>query len=394
MLAEWLEKEKGVEKGRIIYVTFEDREQLDAFSLNPKDFVRRFAPDESGRYYFSIDEVHYCRDVGQKLKLMYDLRENIKFIITGSSSMELLSETARFLVGRLLSFELLPFSFGEFLNAREKGLARMFWERHLLIRNLILRGEDFKIPEKDIFTPELLRYYQEFVLFGGYPEVIKARSEEEKKIVLKNIFNTYLEKDVISFLQITDTTRFRKLVSLLSSLTGEMINFETLCRETGGYYREMVRLLDILEQTYIVRSLRPFRKNLVTELRKNPKIYFLDCGMRNYAINNFNPLEVRGDAGRLAENFVFNELKLMGENLLLKYWRTTAKAEVDFVVDAHPPIPIEVKFGGVRETGIGRSLHSFLRSYSPRFAVVVTKDFWGERLVGSTKVKFVPIVYF
>jgi hypothetical protein len=135
---------------------------------------------------------------------------------------------------------------------------------------------------------------------------------------------------------------------------------------------------------------------LVTELRKNPKIYFFDYGLRNYAINNFNSLEIREDACRLAENFVLNEISFMtGEKFYLNFWRTTAKAEVDFILSAiNKLIPIEVKFEVLKKEKIGRSLHSFIKAYSPKFAIVVTKDFWGEKKVGKTKVKFVPICYF
>ncbi len=393
MLTEWLEKEKNVKRENIVFITFEDKEILEDFSLNPKDFVKRFVLDESQRYYFLIDEAHYCQDVGQKLKLLYDLYQNIKFIITGSSSLEITSETAKFLVGRLFLFELLPLSFYEFLNTKDKGLAKVFLEKHKLIENFILKGEDFEIAKDDIFIDDLLKYFEEFVLFGGYPEVVKAKSEDEKKIILKNIFNTYLDRDIVSYLQITDTIKFRKLVSLLSMLTGEMIKFESLCNQTKSYFKEITYLTDVLEQTYIIRLIRPFYKNLVTELRKNPKVYFLDYGIRNYAISGFNPLGKRGDAGKLAENFVFNEMKMMGENLFLNFWRTTAKAEIDFILSNGIIIPIEVKFEEFRQEKISRSLNSFIKNYSPRFAMVVTKNFWGEKIFNDTKVKFIPVAY-
>jgi len=396
MLMEWLEKEKSVKKENIIFLTFEDKEILEKFFLNPKDFVKKFVLDESQRYYFLIDEAHYCKDVGQKLKLLYDSYQNIKFIITGSSSLEITSETAKFLVGRLLSFELLPLSFYEFLNSRDNGLAKMFLEKYKLVENLILKGKDFEIPKNDIFINDMLRYFEEFVLFGGYPEVAKAENEDEKKIILKNIFNTYLDKDIVSYLQITDTIKFRKLVSIFSMLIGGIIKFESLCSQTKSYFKEITYLTDVLEQTYVIRLVRPFYKNLVTELRKNPKVYFLDYGIRNYAINNFNPLEKRSDAGNLAENFILNEIKPVSENLFLNFWRTTAKAEVDFIVSNSNSgiIPIEVKFEEFRKERIGRSLYSFIRNYSPQFAIVVTKDFWGEKIFNSTKVKFIPIAYF
>jgi len=390
MLKEWLIKEKGVDEEDIVFVTFEDRELLEKFELDPKGFVRRFVGER--KVYFMIDEAHYCRDIGQKLKLLYDLYKNIKFIITGSSSLEITSETARFLVGRLFSFELLPLNFHEFLKVRDKNLARIYIEKNRQIRKFIFEGKNFEIEEKDIFIKELLEHLNEYLVFGGYPEVIKAKSEEEKRIVIKNIFNTYIEKDVLAYLQITDITRFRRLISILAFTSGNLISYEKLSSYCDTYFKNIVRLLDILQQTYVIKLLRPFHRNLVTELRKNPKVYFYDYGLRNYAINNFNDLELREDAGKLAENFVLNQLET--EELFINFWRTTAKAEVDFVLsDINRIIPIEVKFESFKKPKITRSFHSFLKNYKPKNALVVTKDFWGEKEIGKTKVKFVPIVY-
>jgi hypothetical protein len=387
MLREWLIK-KGVNKKSIVFVTFEDREMLEAFQLNPKEFVKRFA--RKGKTYFMIDEAHYCKDIGQKLKLLYDTNKNIKFIITGSSSLEITSHTAKYLVGRLFSFELLPFNFYEFLNAKDKGLAKIYLEKHKLVNDFIFKGKDF-VLEKEAFIKEFLNYLNEYLIFGGYPEVIKGKTEEEKRIILKNIFNTYLEKDIISYLHITDTIKFRRLVSMLAFNISGLLSYEKLASGCNSYFKEIIHLLDILQQTYIIKLLRPFHKNLVTELRKNPKVYFFDFGLRNYIINNFNPLDLRGDIGKLAENFVLNQLQ---NEHSINFWRTTAKAEVDFVLTiGNELIPVEVKFETFRKPKITKSMHSFIANYKPSRALIVTKDFYAELKLKKTLIKFVPIVY-
>ncbi len=394
ILGEWLEK-KGIKKENIIYLTFEDREILGKFITDPKGFITSFIPDKNKKYFVLIDEAHYCKDIGQKLKLLYDSFKNIKFIITGSSSLEITSETARFLVGRLFSFELMPFNFHEFLNARDKRLARVFLEKHKQVKEFMFEGKDLEIPSTDIFTGDLLRCWEDFMMFGGDPEVVKTENREEKKIILKNIFNTYIERDIVSFLQITDTIKFRKLTTLLSSQTGHLISYEKLATSSQSYFKEITRLLDILQQTYVIRLLRPFHRNMVTELRKNPKIYFVDPGLRNYAVNNFNTLDLREDRGELAENFVLNELNfLAGDKFFINYWRTTAKAEVDFVLNnMDETTPLEVKFEELRKNRIGKSLFSFINNYHPKKAIIVTKKFWGEKRIKDTVIKFIPIVY-
>jgi len=391
MLKDFLINEKNIDEDHIIYLTFEDNEILYKFSENPKDFIRKYITD-SKRYYFLIDEAQYCKDLGKKLKLIYDLFENIKIIITGSSSLELKNETARYLVGRLLEFELYPLNFYEFLLYNDQKIARIYKEWNEKVINLLINSSDFEIKKDvDIYINDLLRYLNEYIKFGGYPAIVTAESEKEKIFLLKNLVNTYLDKDVVSFLNIRDTIKFRRLITALASLNGSLINITQLANEINSYFKEIIDLLDILEQTYIIRRIRPFHKNLVTELKKENKIYFIDTGLRNYLINNFNDIEIRNDSGTLIENFILNELYQYGK---INFWRTKNKAEVDFIFEGKEIIPTEVKFSNIKRDILTRSLYYFIRNYNSRFSIVVTKNYWGERIINNSKIKYIPLVYF
>ena len=145
----------------------------------------------------------------------------------------------------------------------------------------------------------------------------------------------------------------------------------------------------------LFRSLiRPFHKNPITELKKNPKTYFLDLGMRNYIINNFNPLEKRTDAGALMENFVLLCLKNTFPDKTINYWRTTAKAEVDFILRLDDElIPIEAKYQTFQKPKISRSLRSFIKTYKPQRVLIVTKNFWSHEKIENSTIMFVPAHY-
>lgn len=392
ILAEWLEKEKGVSPGKIISLTFEDKEVLEKFTLSPKDFVGSFVEGKE-RHYFLLDEFHYVKDGGQKLKLLYDTLENMKFIITGSSSLEIIA-LSKYLVGRVFSFYLFPFNFHEFLNAEDRRMARIYEEKNEAVRNFIFEGKEFEFGE-DIFLDDVLKFFGKYVIFGGYPEVIKGKDVETKRIVLKNIYETYIGREVVELLRIHDIFKFRKLVGLLSSQVGSLINYNQLASSCDSYYKEMLELLNVLEETYVIKLIRPFHRNIRTELRKNPKVYFIDLGLRNYVINNFNALEGRSDSGALVENYallaLFNMVKDFGK---VNYWRTLSKAEVDFILSTGEEIvPVEVKYSSFDEPKISRSFRSFLGAYKPDRGVVLTKNFWGESKISGTKVKFVPVCY-
>jgi len=393
ILAEWLENERGVNPKNIVFLTFEDKEILEKFTMAPKEFVKSFVEREGERYYFLLDEFHYVKDGGQKLKLLYDTMENSKFIITGSSSLEIIA-LSKFLVGRVFSFHLFPFNLHEFLNAKDKRIAKVRKEKSDALKNFILEGKEFKFG-KDIFLGDVLKFFEEYAIFGGYPEAIKGENAEAKRMVLKNIYETYIGREIVELLRIPDIFKFRKLVSLLSSQAGSLINYSQLALACDSYYKEITGLLNVLEETYVIKLVRPFHKNIRTELRKNPKVYFIDLGLRNYAVNNFNGLEPRSDRGTLVENYaflaLFNLVKDFGK---VNYWRTLGKAEVDFVLSiGEEVVPVEVKYSSFKEPKISRSFRSFLATYRPSRGVVLTKNFWGELKISGTKVKFVPACY-
>ena len=214
----------------------------------------------------------------------------------------------------------------------------------------------------DYLNPEG-RYFEEYVLFGGYPEVAKAEDVETKRMILKNIYETYITKDIIELLKIMDITRFRTLLGFFANQTGNLVNYNSLATDTQSYFNQIKHHLSILEETFMINLFTPFFTNKTTELKKNPKIYFMDTGLRNYIIDSFNELFLRPDAGKIVENAAFIQLKIKEQNPL-KYWRTLAKAEVDFIIEKKDNlVPIEVKYSRFKEPKISRGFRNFLLAY-------------------------------
>jgi len=173
-----------------------------------------------------------------------------------------------------------------------------------------------------------------------------------------------------------------------------LLNYTELCSTCQSYYKEVKRIISILSETYIIKIIKPFYQNPITELKKNPKVYFFDLGLRNYIIGNFNPLEKRTDVGAVIENFILLSLRNSFPSNTINYWRTIAKAEVDFILRLNEQIiPIEVKYQTYKQPKITKSLRSFIKTYKPKRAMVVTKDFWGEEKFEDTMVLFTPACY-
>ncbi len=357
------------------YVSLENEDTLKVFEENPEMFVERF-----GAKNLFIDEVQYSKKAGKNIKYIYDFFPDVRMFVTGSGSFDIKVLVSKYLVGRSASFELLPLNFGEFLMWKDKSLAKI----HTQYKNAILefiRGGRANIEA--VFEREFRAMLEEYLMFGGFPEIVKEKDEGMKTEILKNLYRTYLERDVFYFLNIRHLEKFRGLLRYLALSTGNIFEFSSVMSELGMDYKTIDNYLNILVNSYVIKIVSPFHRNRVTEIRRSKKVYFVDSGLRNAVLGNFSPLEGRTDKGQILENFVLREF----EGFEIKYWRTTTKAEVDFVLlEGKRLIPVEVK--SLRN--IKRSFLGFLNMYKPERALVLTGDRLEHRRIGKTNVLFAP----
>ena len=290
------------------------------------------------KYILFIDEVQRLETPGLLLKIIHDLKLPIKMIASGSSQLEIKSKLQEHLTGRQLEALILP------LSCREVNFKR------------------------DCLT--LLEY-------GSYPQVYLA---EQKQVFLQELFNNYIQKDIIAFLQIGKPDVFQQLLGLLAHSSGQLLNFQQLAVDCRVNVETIRHYLDTLERTYVIKTIKPYVGNKRTELTSNPICYFIDNGFRNQALNNFAPLDNRTDNGLLVENFVFQEIYKYQiqerKNWQIHYWRTKAGAEVDFVlkINFDTIVPIEVKYRNFSKMSLSRSYHSFLEAYQPPVGFIITKN--------------------
>jgi len=199
-------------------------------------------------------------------------------------------------------------------------MSNVYQEYSKLVKDFIYNSKNFSISKNDIFGKDFQKLYEEYAIWGGYPEVLKATDEETKEMIIKNIYETYISRDIIELLKITNYSKLKRLLSLLAIQTGSLVNYNNLANENRSYFKEIKHYTSILEETFVVYFLKPFFANKTSELRKNPKTYFIDLGLRNYIISNFNDLRLRNDTGQVIENVVFNQLNMrQQENASIKY---------------------------------------------------------------------------
>lgn len=325
------------------FYNLEDTDYLTPFDNSPKNLIR-LLPSGREAYVF-IDEIQYLKKPSNFLKYLYDEhREKVKLIVSGSSAFYIDEKFDDSLSGRKWLLTLYPMRFGEYLYFRDEEI----------YRNCVIGGAD-------IFQPAVRReveaLFEDYVLYGGFPEVVTQRDNELRLEVLNDIIFSYLKKDVKdSGIKYED--RFYNLLRLLAFQVGNLVNKNELCKTIGISQTAVQRYLYVLKRTYQVCLISPFFTNTSKEIVRMPKVYFFDNGIRNMLLKNFTPLDLRQDKGGLLENVVFNDFAGKRDLQEIKFWRKKAGSEIDFVVDGSA---YEVKYSarGVKN----QQLQSFRASH-------------------------------
>lgn len=246
------------------------------------------------QFVLFFDEVQRLENPGLLVKAIHDLGLAIKIIISGSSQLEIKSKIQEHLTGRQIEALILPLSYQE------------------------------------ISTP---KYIEKHILYGCYPQIV---TQEMPRILLSELYRNYINKDIVEFLKIGKPAIFEKLMVLLAHSSGQLINYQQLANDCNVSGVTVKHYIDILEQTYVIKTLLPWSSNKRSEITSNPKCYYLDNGFRNQALGNFSAIESRQDKGLLIESAVFQEIyKHKTQHFLdyqLYFWRTKSGAEVDFIL--------------------------------------------------------------
>ncbi len=295
-----------------------------------------------------IDEFQMINKISSSLKILVDNYSNLKILCSGSSSLDITQKVEESLAGRVRIINAYSLSFAENILFRNKQLYAQFKKYHSDTNTVVIENDI-----KQILAEQLL--------YGSMPRVCLVNSKDAKIQVLDDIFKTYLLRDVKSYVRNTDSVGFNKLLSLLALQTGNLVNINELSRTTGLTYNKCEEYIYLLEQMYIIKMVAPYESNVRKTIRKMKKVYFLDIGIRNIIIRNFNPPDMRTDTGALFENFVFLEiLKLIKSYANVKFFRTRDSAEVDFIIDdMTKKITVEAKYKNLEKPIFIKALENF-----------------------------------
>ncbi len=324
-----LQEEIKTQKGKTFFLNLEDPDYLSLLNQSPKKLFQIFPINLQTRTFVFVDEVQYLNNPTNFLKYLYDeYRGKIKLIVSGSSAFYLDKKFKDSLAGRKIILPVRTLSFRELLLF--KGEERLF--KLLPVK---FDSKNYKL-EKQLTLSEkekIQKYFNEFLIFGGYPRVVLSSSYAEKINVLQDIAYSYIKKDIYEA-NIRQDETFYRLFKILASQIGGLVNVNELANSLGVSRKAIESYLYVMQKSFHINFVRPFYTNMRKELRRMAKVFFYDLGLRNFFVNNFNSPLLRMDKGQLLENAVFRQLAERSgvlTNEEIKYWRTQTRVEIDFI---------------------------------------------------------------
>ncbi|MCL1947116.1 MAG: ATP-binding protein [Chitinivibrionia bacterium] len=313
---------KSFEYGKkTLFLLGQDSQIAELFTdLSTIEHYLQIYLDEKLDGLLCIDEFQYINNISTIMKLLTDKHQNLKILCSGSSSLDILQKVEESLAGRVRIIETTSLSFDEYLLFCDDKL-------HKLYEKL-----DVNTPSSALTEP-ITQIFNEYLVFGGFPRVALEKNTEEKIELLNDIYQTYLLKDVRNYINNENFVGFNKLLRILATQTGNLVNINNLSKETGLPYKVCENYLYLLEQMYIIKMIEPYQTNKRKSIGKMKKLYFLDLGLRNIIQRNFNEIEFRTDNGAIFENQVMLELyRNRAAGGELQFYRISGGTEIDFVL--------------------------------------------------------------
>lgn len=352
----------------IVYFDLEDFELVNLCNQGLKAVINHLKSrgcNFNKKIYLFIDEIQYLENPSSFLKLFFDNWKNkIKIIVSGSSSFTIKSKFKESLVGRTCNLELFGLDFEEFLTFKNF--------------NYNLKTED------EIIIKELRELFLEYIFYGSYPRIALENSIEIKEYLLKQIINTYLKKDIKDLTKIPDINKFNRLLKIIASQSGSLLNVLELSNTCNITRQTLENYLMILENTYIIRLIFPYSRNIRSELTKMPKIYFEDLGIKHLLEKGAFPQVLEGND---LETAVYSLLRKKIDSENIHFWRTKEKQEIDFIIETPQKLlAYEIK-SNVRNKD--RLIFSKFKKYYPNVKTFLI----GLNFIDKLKLKEINFLY-
>ena len=341
------------------YVSLEDAVAQANAKADPDQWLAANPPP------LAIDEIQHVPDLFRAIKRQVDENNHPgQYLITGSALWLAMRNIGETLAGRVAILELWPFSLAEWSSSSNAGLDCLL-KPHMDIKTLRAINASIKSDDQDWLTGAIMR--------GGFPEPAGFTSPRQRQIWFESYLNTYLRRDVMDLVRIEHVAEYTRLIRLLASRTGQLLNISSLARDLGLPQPTIRRYAEWLRTTYQCFELAPYSVNIGKRLVKTPKHYWVDTGMTAALLGykTWRDIESAQLSGPLIETWVIGELKkwssVAGQSSMY-FWRSHAGGEVDVLYEMEGDIiAIEVKTGHRLDRRDLAGLHECRQMLGKRF---------------------------
>jgi len=414
MLYQLIEKLRGeIDPKKIFFLSLDDpylfinqKNFARIFDLYSANIIKKPLGELDDTIYFIFDEIQVLKNWQDILKRWIDLGYKIKFIISGSSSTDIVGGTSESLVGRIKIQIVLPLKFLEYVRFKEKSK----FDDLLHITNKKMREglklaiqsqnpENFydslvkSAAELAPIKDNLTAYLNEYLIQGGYPEIVTLDDNYKKAEIISKYLELTIYKDIVKTEKIRDPASLESLFAILAKESSQIMNRQRISKSLGINRDTLNTYLYLLKGSFLISDAEVYTKSAVTRGKSEKKMYVNDIGIRNVIAGVFDDhiLSDHTEVGKMIETVVADHTKRLKFNLepsskpSLFYWRSSH--EVDIIIDLYQkPLPIEVKFRETIEESYLKGLRSFIEKFNCKLSIVVTKNY----LARNDSIVFVP----
>jgi predicted AAA+ superfamily ATPase len=351
----------------------------DIFETYSKYVIKTPLDSLKETHYIFLDEIQEIPHWEKILKNWYDFGYNIKFIISGSSSIWISKGTEESLLGRLKTTIMLPLKFSEVLREPAR---RSFIEA--VLKNdisIFKEGLDKLLGsisgKRDDIEIQLNRY----MTIGGYPEFLDEADYTKIGESVRDKIKLIFFKDIVRYFRIRNPGVLEDLFKLLCKQSGCNFNLAKTAALLDIQRPTLKDYLKYLTKAYLIKGSQYYSNSRKNRLRKQEKIYVLDAGIRNGEVNYIDDTLVGNDTelGFVVESMLFDHLTRLKFNLEpgpepeIFYWKDNR--EIDFIMSLRRKvIPIESKFRTVIPREVIETMKEFMSANKSPFGIIITKE--------------------
>ena len=347
------------------YLSMENLDIRHMAQDDPRGFL-----DDYGKNII-LDEIQRVPSLFSYLQERVDLDDSpAGYVLTGSQQFILMEKITQSLAGRIITFQLYPFSFNELYGAKpDKNIDSIF----TIKPGYIKAGKEI-----DIYTA---------IFTGMYPRIHDKKLDARKWI--ENYILTYIERDIRSLVNVANLKLFEDFLKICASMSGQLVNYTSISNSIGVSQPTVKKWLSLLETSGILFLLPPHYKNFKKRIVKTPKLYFTDTGVLSFLLSIRSPDELINHPlwGNIFETFIISELYKRvhhtGEKPPFYFWRDKTGNEIDLIVDIGSKLlPIEIKASKTYSPELKTNIFSWLtlKNNTAEEGFVIYR---GEEIIGK-----------